>query len=386
MYESVTQGEILQRMLAMVNVTFDKREGSIIFDALAPASVELQNAYIALASVLNESFADTASREYLIRRCAERGISPKPASYTIVKGKFTPASLEIPIGNRFSHDDLNYVVTEKIEDGLYYLQCETLGSEPNGVTGQLIPIDYIDGLQTAHIVGVSIPGEDEEDTETLRTRYFSSIQSEEFGGNRLDYKQKILSLQGVGGVKLYKAAEWNGGGTVKVVISNSDHDVPSEDLVEYVQGEIDPECLVVNAEQDDEAEVLAGQELLASSHGFGNGSGDGFAPIGHIVTVVGAYSTPVNVSFSLVYKSSYSWDNVQSSVISVIKSYFAELNENWQNTGEESGIVVRISQIESRLLTIPGIVDIQQTLLNGKAENLSVDKDSLVSIGDITHE
>jgi uncharacterized phage protein gp47/JayE len=359
MYESVTQGEILQRMLAMVNVKFDKREGAIIFDALAPASVELQNAYIALDSVLNESFADTASREYLIRRCAERGITPKAASYATVKGQFTPATVDV-LGKRFSHEDFNYIVTAKISDGLYYMQCETIGAAANDVTGQLIPIDYIDGLQTAHIVEVSIPGEDEEDTETLRARYFSSIQSESFGGNRIDYKTKILGIPGVGGVKLYSGAQWNGGGTVKAVIIDSDHDVPTEDLVDKVQTIIDPE--------------------------INQGTGNGTAPIGHIVTVVGAYNTVVDIAVQLVFKSGYSWDNVQSSVDTAIKSYFAELNGDWQNTGEESGIVVRLSQIESRLLLVPGIIDIQQTLINGKAENLSIDKDSLVSVGDVTNE
>lgn len=358
MYESVTQGEILQRMLAMVNVKFDKREGSIIFDALAPASVELQNMYIALDSVLNESFADTASREYLIRRCAERGIKPKDPSPATVKGQFTPATIDV-LGKRFSHEDFNYIVTEKISDGLYYLQCETIGADANGITGQLIPIDYITGLQTAHIVEVSIPGEDAEDTETLRARYFSSIQSESFGGNRLDYKQKILSMPGVGGVKLYTGSEWNGGGTVKAVIIDSDNAAPSDDLVDYVQTEIDPEA--------------------------NHGDGVGKAPIGHIVTVVGAYVTSVNITLSLLYKSGYSWDNLKANIETVIQSYFSELNADWQNE-DNPCIVIRLSQIESRLLRVQGIIDIQQTLINGKAENLSVDKDSLVSVGEITHE
>lgn len=358
MYESVTQGDILQRMLAMVNVKFDKREGSIIFDALAPASVELQNAYIALDSVLNESFADTASREYLIRRCAERGIKPKDASNAKVKGQFTPSHINV-LGKRFSHEDFNYVVTEKISDDLYYMQCETLGADANGVTGQLIPIDYVDGLQTAHIVEVSIPGEDAEDTESLRARYFSSIQSESFGGNRIDYITKILSIAGVGGVKLYSGAQWNGGGTIKAVIIDSDHNSPTDELVDKVQTKIDPE--------------------------INQGTGNGVAPIGHIVTVVGAYNTVVDLTVQLVYKSGYSWENVKSSVETAIKSYFAELNEDWQNTGEESGIVVRLAQIESRLLIVPGIIDVQQTLINGKAENLALDKDSLVSLGEMSH-
>ena len=78
MYEDVTYELILDRMLDRVlaqNPNIDTREGSIIYNALAPAAVELQNMYIQLDTILNESFADTQTRDYLIKRCAERGVS-----------------------------------------------------------------------------------------------------------------------------------------------------------------------------------------------------------------------------------------------------------------------------------------------------------------------
>lgn len=357
MYEQETFEVILQRVLERVSPKIDKREGSFVWDGTAPTAVELQNLYIAIDTVLNEVFVDTASREYLIKRCAERGIKPKPASYATVTGQFTPANLEIPIGTRFSHEDFNYAVTKKISEGLYYLQCETLGSEVNGVTGQLIPIDYVIGLQTAEIIEVSFIGEDEEDTESLRARYIESISSESFSGNRAYYKQKILSLPGVGGVKLYTGSEWNGGGTIKAVIANSNHGVPSDELVEQVQTVIDPE--------------------------MNSGEGDGWAIIGHFVTVVGAYNTVVNIETVMTYDVGYSWAKVKNQFESMIDAYLAEQNKSWQNMGN---IIVRIAQIESRVLNIPGIIDIQGTKLNGKAENLTIDKDSLVSRGTINGE
>lgn len=363
MYENDIQSLILERMLERVNAKFDKREGSIIWDALAPAAVEFENFYLLLRVVLDEVFADTASRKYLIRRCAERGITPKPASYAIVRGEFTPTDIEVPIGSRFSHEDYNYAVTEKVSDGVYLLQCETIGADVNGVTGQLIPISYIKGLQTAYITEVVIPGENEEDTETLRNRYLTSLQSEAYGGNRADYRTKVLSISGVGGVKIYSGAEWNGGGTVKIVFIDSDHSAPSEELVDEVQEIIDPECAVVT-------------EGGKSS----DGSGVGIAPIGHFVTVVGAYNTLVDVEMTLTYASGYSWDKVKDKVEDAIDEYFATLNKNWSSYDK---IRVRISQLESNILNIDGIIDIQQTKLNGKEENLVVDKDSLVSRGTV---
>ncbi len=354
MYDSETQELILSRMLARIPAKFDKREGSIIYDANAPASVELQNFYIALDSVLSEVFADTASREYLIKRAGERGITPKPAGYAIVTGEFTPTALDVPIGTRFSHDDYNYIITEKIGAGRYYLQCETIGSDANGVTGQLIPIDYVDGLQTAEIVEVSILGEDEEDTEALRARYFASLAAESFGGNKEDYKNKVKSISGVGECKVYSGADWNGGGTVKIVIVDSDMNVPTDTLVDEVQTTIDP---VTNA-----------------------GEGVGIAPVGHFVTVVGAYNTTVNVETTITYEDGYTWAGTQEKIKAAIDEYFKSLNAVWANSKK---LTVIIARLESYILTVDGILDVQGTKLNGKAENLAVDKDSLISRGTV---
>lgn len=117
MYEEVTYESILERMLEKVPDNMDKREGSIIYDALAPAAVELQLMYIELDVILKETFADTASRDYLLRRAEERGITPKAATKAILKGVFTPLDIELSEGERFSCDSLNYRVLEKIKAG-----------------------------------------------------------------------------------------------------------------------------------------------------------------------------------------------------------------------------------------------------------------------------
>lgn len=178
MFEEYTYEKILNDMLDRVPDNLDKRQASIIYNALAPAAVELQNMYINLDVIMNETFADTASRENLIKRASERGLSPYPTTKAIVKGAFTPSNLEIAIGVRFSVENLNYAVTEKITDGQYKLQCEEAGSDANYNLGQLIPINYIEGLQYAEITEILIPGEDEESTEDFRNRYFASFDNQ----------------------------------------------------------------------------------------------------------------------------------------------------------------------------------------------------------------
>ena len=55
---------------------------------------------------------------------------------------------------------------------------------------------------------VLVPGEDEEDTELFRQRYLNSLNAQAFGGNQIDYIEKVNAIPGVGGVKVYRA--WNG--------------------------------------------------------------------------------------------------------------------------------------------------------------------------------
>lgn len=68
MFEDQTFDTILQRMLDRVPTDIDKREGSIIYDALAPAAVELAQMYVELDLNANLRFADTATGDYLTKR------------------------------------------------------------------------------------------------------------------------------------------------------------------------------------------------------------------------------------------------------------------------------------------------------------------------------
>lgn len=111
MYD-VTYREILERMLDRVSDKFDKREGSVIFDTHSPTALELELLYVELNTLIAEAYGDSASREYLIRRCKERGITPYEATHAVLKGEFTPTNIDVT-GQRFNIGSINFVVTEK---------------------------------------------------------------------------------------------------------------------------------------------------------------------------------------------------------------------------------------------------------------------------------
>jgi uncharacterized phage protein gp47/JayE len=344
MFEDKTYEVILQEMQDDVPNDLDKREGSLIFYGQAPAAARFQETYIDLDWLYNEMFADTASRDSLIRISAGRGITPTEATYAIFRGIF---NIDIPIGTRFSAvNNLSYVATKAISTGVFEITCETAGTEGNGYLGVIIPIDYIDGLQTATLAELLIPGEDEEETEHLRQRYFDSYSLQAFGGNIADYKQKVNAIDGTGGVKVYRAKY--GAGTVGLVIINSQFKKPSQLLIDNVQAIIDPS-------------------------GF-QGEGKGLAPIDHKVTVSGVTENTVDITTVLTLQNGYVFADVKANVESVIDSYFSELAKDWES---ETNLIVRISQIETRLLNVSGIIDIANTTLNTIAQNLILGVDEI---------
>ena len=360
--------------------------------------------YIGLDFVFTATYIATAPREYLIKRGQDRNMSPEPATCAVFRAEF---NTEVPIGTRFSRDDLNFIVTERMDPandtsaGLsYQMQCETPGATANGYTGTLIPVDYVSGLTSAELVALLIPGEDEEDTEVYRQRLLDSFQSQAFGGNQADYIEKVAAIPGVGSLKVHPV--WNGnidpaslipgsgvtqwyngivstleptvaawltavytaaknkllttGGTVKLVILASNNTAPSSTLLNEIQTAVDP---TQNA-----------------------GEGLGLAPIGHVVTVVGVEEEDVDITLNLTYASGWSWDAAKSYVEKVIDDYFEELAKGWASSDH---ITVRISQIESRILAECStmVTDLSGTKINGEEANLVLGEDSIPVRGDV---
>lgn len=356
MYEDQTYEAILERCMDNSRPDIDKTEGNVFYTSVAPACTEFAIHYTELDGVIREGYADTCSRDNLILKCKERGLTPYPATAAILQGEF---NVDIGLGQRFSLDELNYISVKYIGRGtvsgegeeetgtyLYQMECETVGTEGNKHFGDLTAIEYISNLEVARLTEVLIPAEDEEDTEALRKRYYEGFETASFGGNKKDYRERTNALNGVGATKVIPT--WNGGGTVKLIIIDSDYNKASSVLVSEVQEAIDP---------------LEDQ-----------GNGSGIAPVGHTVTVVTATEVPISVTADIVYNEGYSWSRLGEDINAALEEYLLEMRKDWAN---QSFLSVRITQIEARILKIEGIVDISNTKINGSSDNLSLNFDEI---------
>lgn len=406
MFENTTYDVILDRMLSRVPDSFDKREGSVIFDTHSPTAIEFQILYIELEALINNSYGDTAAREFLILLCKDRGITPKPASNAVLQGVFTPASIGAAnlIGQRFNIDDLNYIVTDVIDEqaGTYQVKCETAGEVGNQHMGSMIPMEYIQGLETATLSDVLIPGEDDEDTEVLRKRYFDSFGEFAFGGNRSDYLNKVHSVQGVGGVKLERV--WNGGIRPAEMIPNeavqawfNQQTSLPEDVATWLTAVYTAASqkklvtggtvliTITNSDDYGEASTAPGglvptvQNALDPEENAGEGYG--LAPIGHVVTVQSAKPVTIQVKTNIAFNSGYSWDTMKQAVEEMVSNYLLSLRKDWESNDYT---VVRIAQMESAILALEGVVDIDNTKINGNASNLVLTKYQIPTFGGVS--
>ncbi len=361
-FDENTFENVLERNLDRISDEFDKREGSVIYDAIAPMAIEISLLYSYLDFLFKNAFGDTANRYWLIERAKERGIEPYNATKAVIIGRF---DAKLNIGDRFFIDDIYYTVSklQKEEKGMFFYEliCNEKGRVGNLKGGKLTPTRTIRNLNLAEIYKLAILGEDEEGTEDFRQRYFETIKSIAYGGNIDDYRKKVKDIDGVGLVKVIPV--WNGGGTVKLIITDPEFKEPTSELISKVQEIIDP--------------IPFHQK------------GVGIAPIGHYVTVVGAKLKKINITCEILKSRDSNLEEIKREVKSNIEEYFKGQREKWGTYEKvDSNIYVendiRLAKITSIVLNVADVIDyktIKFTDTDKKIFELS--EDELPVLGDV---
>ncbi|MCP9299333.1 baseplate J/gp47 family protein [Bacillus halotolerans] len=341
MFEDQTFEDIMERMLNSISADIDTREGSVIYNALAPAAAELAKSYIWLDTVLELVFSDTAQGEFLDRRAAEAGIERTAATKAVRAGEFT-AGVRIPEGSRFYVDNLYFQYTR---DGT--LVCETPGEAGNAnLTGRnLLSLDTIPGLEKAIVKEILIPGREEEGDDSLRERYFTRVRREAVSANKMHYKEWAEEVDGVGKAKIFPL--WNGDGTVKIVVTNANLEPASEILIQKVKDYIDPEP----------------------------GQGEGQAPIGAVVTVESAVWKEVEISAEVLPEVNHSIDEVKTEIKEGVLNLFKKM------AFEDN--IIRLSQINNIVYNSPSVSDYSNIKINGTSENLVLSDVEIPKLGQV---
>ena len=331
---------ILRRMLTRVPDEIDKREGSIIYDALAPTAYALAGQNFMLGYLTDLLFGDTATGEWLDRVVGDFGLTREAATWALRQIDCTDsagAAFAMPIGARFAINELTLTITDTIAPGSYRAICGQAGTQGNCYSGAVLPLDNIAGLGAAVLLPEPlIPARDEEGDEALRARFYLSVRQTPFGGNKADYREKTLSIEGVGACVVFGAADGMGPGNVGLIIGDAQHNRATQTLIDAVQ-------------------TLYGRD------------GDGLAPIGHHVTVATCADLAVDVSAPLVLKSGTSMAVVQPLVEAVIADYI-------EHIAFDAGVVFYAKLVAGILGAHEAILDVGSVTMNGGAGNITLEK------------
>lgn len=349
--DKYTYDYFMNEALGYVPQDIDIREGSIMFDALAPACYQLADLAMELKNVMLETFVTTATGGYLDLRAEEAGVRRILATQAVAKVKVVDANGEpyvLDLGTRFSSigDDPVYYKITALTDiaGTYLMTADESGSIGNEYIGTILPIDNLNNFGQAEITEISIPARDDESDESLRSRVVAEKGIGAFGGNIEDYIRMANEVDGVGAVQVYPT--WQGGGTVLLSILNNEFKKPAQTLVDLVQQTIDPDK---------------------------TGAGLGLAPIGHKVIVKAPEEKLLSISFYLTTDSGVDSESVTAAITAAIESYFDKTRRRWAER-REGGYTAWIyrSQITSAILSVSGVANVNNVKIGNQDEDVQM--------------
>lgn len=346
MFENQTKEAILDRMRNASPEGIDTRQGSITYDLLSPAAIELAHAYIALENVLKFGFAGPDQPSgFLDLRAAEMGITRLPSEKATGKVVFKgDDNTVIPKGTSVSTDEEEPVVFVTTEEGVIHQGIATLKAQAavGGVRGNVDAgrIKLMLGNLTG-VVSVTNPeefknGAETESDESLLVRYYDRVRRPATSGNAWHYRQWALEVSGVGDVKVFPT--WKGGGTVKLSILSKDKRQPNDDIIGKVQN-------AVNERR----------------------------PVGADVEVFGAEEVKINVSANLKL--------VPGADLEAIKSQFGQMLEQFLAGIAFKTTIVSYNQIFGLLLDIAQVEDFQELKINGEKGNYKINEDQVAVAG-----
>jgi uncharacterized phage protein gp47/JayE len=348
-----TFNNIMTRMLQKLPQFYDKREGSTIWDILAPIAVEEEILFSYMNDILEATFIPRSFGAYLDLLGLNHGIIRRLATKATGVVTFTGTSaIAVPVGFRVSNtvarsEQLAIFTTDTevtlVDQGGGVFQVDAdvtaveAGTRSNLLVGQVnYLLDAISGLTSVTNDADFAGGTNDEDNANLKSRLIRHVAEPTHGGNISDYEEWAEEVDGVG--KVHVEPLWNGNGTVRVLILTSEGLTPPAALLTAVKDYIDPD----------------------------NGNGGGKAPIGATVTVSAPSLITIDVTATIVLASGAVEAEVITEVETNLTNYINDL---------DIGADVLFYSIASIILDSVGVKTITALTVNGGGIDIAIADD-----------
>ena len=319
-------------------------EGSFALDNLSAVAAELDRIEeLGVNFMPNRFFPTLAEGDDLTLAAANFGVERRPAAFAAVTltimgdpGALVDEEVKAAAGDMIFACRESAVIPD---DGAVevYAVCETAGADGNVAAGAIDEfITAYDGLTGVTNESQSYGGADEESDEALRGRVKARWQSPSTGGNRADYVNWALDVEGVA-----KARAFN----------------PSAGNVEVY--------LVAAGNTE------AGEELLEAAAAYIEEN----RPIGANVTVKSGEAVELNLSIQAKVKEGYTLMSAKQEIEAALETYIESI----------SFVEDRVSYLKiADLLFVDGVEDITSYTINGGESSISLEETQFPKLGEVT--
>lgn len=336
--------EVLEAIAADGRAEVSTIEGSYTDVLVGPLALEQSKVYQALSAVLAIAFPDEGSGGYIDLEGGKYGIYRKVGTRAqadmILSGR---AGVTVPAGTVFcTPDGLEFALLEDIllSGGTDACTVEAVeaGSAYNVGAGELSQmLQTISGLESWDNAAAD-GGTDEESDAALFSRIDAYRKRPATSGNPAHYEQWALEVPGVGAAQVIRT--WDGPGTVKVIVVDSNMAPAAESIVEAV------------AAHTEEVQ-----------------------PIGAELTVVSAQALEVNVAAMVTLDGSASLEQVTAAFAEALREYLQGL--------AFSAPSILYNRVGYLLLSVPGVADHAGLTLNGGTANVPIPTGRVPVLGEV---
>lgn len=350
-----TEDETHQKMIRWAPENIDTAEGGLYWDHTRPtARIKDELVGYELTLTLMMKFPQFAVGPFLDLHGDPVGVYRRPAvpasGEVVFEGE---TGTVIPVGavvTTIGDDNEESLFFEVVESGVIddsgsitlQIKAVELGTSGNIPIGSIQGITKsISGLTNINNITPVAGGEDQEGDDSFRERILDRHRNKPLSGAKRDYERWAKEVPGVGDVIVIPL--WDGPKTVKVLITDSNRQLASPELISAVKNHIDPV----------------------------DGMGEGKAPIGAVVTVDTLTLVLVNVEMSLVLEENYPLEDVLNNIITNLNTYFADLD------------VIKWSEVVAVIVGTEGVADHSGLLLNSSTENILLNQGERAAVGEV---
>ena len=343
-FEAQDKGEILKRLQTNLKAANNEQsivEGTFNADMLTANALEFEQVDAEMELMMEAAFARTSWGPYLTMIAEQYGVVRKTATNAIGKVTVTgQPRARIIKGSLFATlNEVKFYTTEAAEVGENGTVEIPIIAELPGTIG-VVAANQITAIPMSipNITGVTNEAdtydgfEEETDAELLK-RYLLKVRTPATSGNKYHSQQWALSVQGVGQCKVIP--RWAGNGTVKVIILDANNGVASAEVIQAVADYIEEE-----------------------------------RPIGATVTVTSPAPLTIDISADIV--GSAEAEEVKQAVDEFLRAGGFNIKK------------VSLAQIGRILMSVGNVADYDNLTLNGQAQSVIIDADSLPACGEVT--